>query len=58
MDDEGILGDVDAWFEAFERGDFLSAWKLQQAALQAQFVASCKQYDTSICTVICDASLD
>ena len=39
MDDSILLGDVDAWFDSFERGDFAVAWEKQQAALRAQFVA-------------------
>lgn len=34
MDDDILQGDVDAWFEAFEQGNFLRAWKNQQKQCQ------------------------
>lgn len=54
MDTDILSGDVDAWFDAFERGDFAVAWENQQKALHVQFAASCKQNDAPYC----DASLD
>ena len=40
MDDTELLGDVDVWFDAFERGDFFVGWELQQAAIRAYFIES------------------
>ena len=54
MEDDILLGDVDAWFDAFERGDFLVAWDAQQKVLRAQLEASCVCFDVSAC----DASMD
>lgn len=46
--DDTILGDIDAWFESFERGDFCVEWEKQHTKMAG------KQYEI----VYCDASLD
>lgn len=60
MEDEMLLGDIDAWFDAFERGDFLVVWDLQQQVLHAQFDASCARFDVTACDAApaCDAAED
>ena len=54
MEDEILLGDINAWFDAFERGDFLVAWNTQQQAIRVQFETSCARFDVPVC----DASVD
>ena len=54
MDDNILIGDVEAWFEAFERGDFLEEWNVQHQALRMQFEKSLAQFDTTQY----DASMD
>lgn len=49
-----ILGDIDGWLEAFERGDFCAEWDKQQQAMHARCEASYAQNDGAYC----DASLD
>lgn len=54
MEDDNLLGDVDAWFDAFERGDFFVAWHEQQEKIRTQ-EAACGHFFN---VPVYDASMD
>lgn len=59
MDSDVLIGDIDAWFDAFERGDFAVMWELQQQAAQKQLASVMYPIPNDVVAIpACDASLD